>query len=306
MSSAATLPAIALMLILAPWIWTFYAASKTSLSLSLIDVGNGQSVLLSWSGPGGAQHQGRVLIDGGNAVPGIFSAGRFIVAPVLTDMAPPRLQAAINSHPDADHLGGLLYILENFSLKHYFSNGQRPIPALEKAEQAILTRTALKRETIGAGENLELAPGLRLEVLWPPPASETLPFSAKEATSNNFSLVLRLLWEDNPLALICGDAETAALRGLLQRGADLRAQVLILPHHGSKNGMTPGFYEAVRPDLALASCGFTNLWAFPARAVREALAALRIPLYSTAQYGQIRLKWSGPKARPELSLSREQ
>jgi competence protein ComEC len=304
LSSAAAWPAMALLLMLAPWVWTCYADSKTFLSLSLIDVGNGQSVLLSWKGQGGAEHQGRVLIDGGSAVPGLFSAGRFIVAPALTDMTRPRLWAAINSHPDSDHLGGLLYILENFSLEHYFSNGQRPAPALERAEQAVLRRSSLKRETLGAGEDLELAPGLRLEVLWPPPASGKLPLPAKTATSNNLSLVLRLLWEDKPLALICGDAETAALQSLLQKGADLRAQVLILPHHGSKNGMAPGFYESVRPDLALASCGFANPWGFPSRAVREALSALNIPLRSTAQYGQIRLTWKDPDSRPELRLTR--
>lgn len=296
-------PFAALLLIFAPVTAELYDTGRTSLSLTVLDVGHGQAVLVTWKGLDGECGGGRVLVDGGGAF-GAFDAGRFIVAPALTYMAKPNLKAAINSHPDADHLGGLPYILERFSVDGYFSNGERAQPFLAQREDAALAAASLKRQKLRAGDVLELAHRLRLEVLWPPEGKNAASSSAGEEKGNNLSLVLRLVWEDSSLALICGDAETSALQDMLRRAVDVRAKVLVLPHHGSRNGMAPGFYEAVNPSVALASCAFANPWGFPSRAVREALRDLAVPLYSTAQDGQIRLTWDAPGAKPEIFTAR--
>ncbi|MDR1490889.1 MAG: ComEC/Rec2 family competence protein [Desulfovibrio sp.] len=295
-------PLAALLLMFAPVAAELYDSGKTSLTLTVLDVGHGQAVLVAWKGLDGELGGGRVLIDGGGAF-GAFDAGRFIVAPALTYMARPNLKAAIYSHPDADHIGGLPYILERFSVDGYFGNGERAQPLLAQREDAALAATSLKRQKLHADDVLELARGLRLEVLWPPKERGTFA-PAEEEKGNNLSLVLRLLWEDNPLALICGDAQTPALRSMLRTVGDMRAQALVLPHHGSRNGMAPGFYEAVNPSVALASCAFANSWGFPSRAVREALQDLAVPLYSTAHDGQIRLTWDAPGARPKIFTAR--
>ncbi|MDR2800002.1 MAG: MBL fold metallo-hydrolase, partial [Desulfovibrio sp.] len=295
-------PLAALFLMLAPVAAELYDSGKTSLSLAMLDVGHGQAVLVSWKGLDGERGGGRVLVDGGGAS-GAFDAGRFIIAPALTYMARPNLKAAICSHPDADHMGGLPYILERFSVDGYFDNGERAQQSLAQREDSALAAASLKRQKLHAGDVLELARGLRLEVIWPPEERGTFA-AAEEEKGNNLSLVLRLLWEDSPLALICGDAQTPALQGMLRMAGDLRAQVLVLPHHGSRNGMAPGFYEAVNPSVALASCAFANSWGFPSRAVREALQDLAVPLYSTARDGQTRLTWDAPGAKPKIFTAR--
>ena len=332
-----------IMLLLPPGL-AVYENQRPGVRLRLLDVGQGQSALVEWSGladPGGgsAPSAGRVIVDGGGFAGDGFDVGKSIVAPALTDNALPRLDAIINTHPDADHLAGLAYVLENFRVGQYLANGDRAAPALEQRVQAALDRNGLARRVLQAGDSLDLAPDLRLEALWPngPDQRETSPPGGEKG--NNASLVLRLVWRGKGLALLCGDAEAPALRALLDglgenggalravgnsggttgqgnhgsacpdaddpgAGGPLAAQVLVLPHHGSARSLTPGFYEAVKPAVALAACGYANQWGFPSPEVREALRGLDIPLYSTAEAGQIRIVWKEPDAPPEVILTR--
>jgi competence protein ComEC len=321
-----------LAMLLLPPALALYADQQAGVRLRLLDVGQGQSVLLEWSGlpsvdaKDGLRSSGRVLVDGGGVAGDSFDVGKSIVAPVLLDNALPRLDMVINTHPDADHLAGLMYILENFSVRRYWSNGDRAAPALEKREQAALRRSGLTRMTLQAGSRLELAPELYLETLWPDAAQP--PGSPGEKKGNDASLIVRLVWRKKSLALLCGDAESSTLRTLLAKihaqsdnvsptglcnvregehnpNALLAAQVLLLPHHGSAGSMVPGFYEAVRPTIALASCGYDNQWGFPAAAIQKALQRLNIPFYDTARYGQIQISWRDPDRAPELVLARE-
>jgi competence protein ComEC len=302
------LPVCALACLVLPFV--FLNRPAPGLTLSLLDVGQGQAVLLEWTAPPEAgeiaegaasgrfpENGGRILVDGGGSNSEFFDPGRRIVAPLLTDNALPRLTAVVNSHPDADHLGGLPWIVRHFSVGRIFGNGQSPQGAL-----AVRMRDALRAggnprtETLRAGDVYEPARDLRLEVLH--------PSSGAKGTSNDLSLVLRLLWRGKALALICGDVGREVLRELMREGRDLSAQVLVLPHHGSKGAFADGFYKAVAARTALVSCSFANVWGFPSRAVRDALRDLGIPLYTTAEHGMIRLHWSDPEAEPELSLLR--
>lgn len=303
----------ALLMIALPTVSALIENERTGVRLRVLDVGQGQSVLVEWSGLGGEYNAGRVLVDGGGFSGSSFDVGKAVVGPVLTDNALPRLNMVIASHPDTDHLGGLLFILENFSVRRYIVNGSAATPALAARESAAIAASGLREEVMKAGDTLPLAPGLRLEVLWPPQEMNGADRSRqqgrkiKEESSNNRSLVLRLVWEDAPLALLCGDAEEAALQALLALHTPdrLAAQVLLLPHHGSATGFSAPFYQAVSPALALVSCGYGNRWGFPSAAVVKALRESGIPLYNTAESGQIDLRWRSPKEKPAVARARE-
>lgn len=300
-------------MVLLPIAQALHETTRTSVRLRILDVGQGQSVLLEWSGLGKECAAGRVLIDGGGFAGSGFDVGKSVVAPALTDNALVRLDMAIATHPDTDHLSGLMFIVRHFKTDRYYCNGDAPSPALAALEREALERRGLVRETLCAGDRLELAPDLKLEVLWPPRRTQNA-FSAqrgkkaKEESGNNASLVLRVVWRGVPLALLCGDIETAALEGLMaaQDNGHLAARVLLLPHHGSATSLVPEFYRAVRPYLALASCGYGNRWGFPSAAVMTALRELDIPLRSTAEFGQIGLRWTAPEEKPEISFARPQ
>lgn len=255
------------------------------LRMALLDVGQGQAVLLRL--PGGQ----RLLIDGGGSASARFDPGRAVVGPTLAWNAAPRLFAVLASHPDTDHLHGLGYILDNFAVTHVFHNGETPHA---DAARAMRIWENMDGSALHAGMTLDLPstaePPLRLEVLHPPP-----PWAENAAfAGNDNSLILRLVQGDKGLALLPGDAELPALRHVLASGRDVRAEVLILPHHGSRHSLSPEFYDAVKPRLALTSCGRNNRYNYPAPAVRRELEARSIPLRSTAAEGRLEVRWPLP------------
>jgi competence protein ComEC len=163
-----------------------------------------------------------------------------------------------------------------------------------------LNKKELAKNSLSAGQSIDLGPELRLEILHPPAAQ------SGAYKDNDLSLVARLVWRGKGLALLCADAEKAAQRELLQRydRRDLQAQILVLPHHGSAGASLKAFYEAVSPEIALAGCGYGNRWFFPAAQTRQNLADNGIKLLSTAEYGQIIIEWAGREAEMSVNSAR--
>jgi competence protein ComEC len=282
------LAASALLFLIGPGLRILNAAENTP-SLRLMDVGQGQALLIQ--APGGA----RMLIDGGGLSSPRFDTGRDLLAPALSANHAPRLEWIVNSHPDRDHVQGLFHLLTHFQVENFAGNGDTK-PVLAQTLAALLDTQAYPRHVLTAGAGIRLAQGLRVDVLHPP--------AGFKGSSNNNSLVLRLLWNDAPLALMPGDVERPAIRHMLDSGPDLRAPVLILPHHGGISSFAPELYDAVGARLALAGNGPSPR--FPAPEVRNALAARGIRLLETAVSGQIALRWKNPESPPDVCAARGQ
>jgi len=261
-------------------------AAESTPSLRLMDVGQGQALLIE---AGGA----RMLIDGGNLVSPRFDIGRDVLNPTLSANRAPRLEWIVNSHPDRDHLYGLFHLLTHFSVGHFAGNGDTR-HKLAKELAAILATQTYPQYVLVTGDSISLAQGLRVDVLHPP--------AGFKGSNNNTSLVLRLLWNDMPLALIPGDVERPAIRHMLDSGLDLRAPVLILPHHGGISSFAPELYDAVGARLALVSNGPSPR--FPRQEVRDALDARGIRLLETNVSGQIKLRWKNPESPPIIHVMR--
>ncbi len=310
---------------------------KDFVRLHALDVGQGQSILLEWSDNGKVR---RLLLDGGGVNSPGFDTGQDVIMPLLTRNRPPDVDFIVNTHPDTDHLRGLIYPAAHLRVKVFASNGgdmqghasgkgfaedlERTLAASGYVFSAGLGNgggnAEKRRELWQAPAEIELSSELKLEVLHPTPEDAAL------LRDNDASLVLRLVWRGQPLALLCGDIERKGLNRLLRRhappetgrkpdkksGAEaahapfpaLRAEVLVIPHHGSAGSYSPEFYDAVAPRLGLVSCGYGNRWNFPVAKVAAALQARGIPLRSTAQHGQITLEWNDPKAEGRISFAR--
>lgn len=257
-------------------------------SLTLLDVGQGQAALIT------LPHERRILVDGGGFGLSGFDTGKSLVVPALTWRMPPALHIIANSHPDTDHLHGLIYPLRHARVQRYAGNGLPGSPSNERLLGTALAAAGLSHEAFHAGDVLWEDNGMRLEVLHPPRGSGQEHGStgqSKPLSANNAALVLRLVQHGHGLALLMGDLERQGLRSLLRSGADLSADVLVLPHHGARSSLMPDLYAAVRPHYAISSTGQLNQWNFPSKAVRAALADVGIPLYDTAHHGQIRVHW---------------
>ncbi|MDR2726464.1 MAG: ComEC/Rec2 family competence protein, partial [Deltaproteobacteria bacterium] len=259
--------------------------------IRLLDVGQGQAVLLEWPG-------GRGLIDGGGFASTRFDSGRDVLRPILTANRPPKLDFVAVSHMDRDHSGGIFFMLENFSVPLFVAgrnedagDAAHPGRARRSITQdhirlaRVLAARPIRARAMSLGERLDLAPGLCLEALWPPPG---------RVLRGNDSLVLRLVRHGLGLALFTGDLPVKEQQAMLRLHAaqDLRADVLILPHHGSRRNLEPALYDAVRPVLALVSAGSGNAWDFPSQEVRAALAERDIPLLFTAEGGELAVSFT--------------
>lgn len=264
-----------------------HESTSDTVTIDILDVGQGQAIALS------LPDDRRLLVDGGGFNSPRFDAGRDIVAPALTANAAPRLDLVVNTHPDTDHLRGLIFIIDRFDVGGFLTNGDAPRGTNARSLSKALNRTGLTADTIHAGMALPLGEGLTLRVLHPP--------AGHRGSSNNRALVLRLEHEGRGLAVLCGDAEAPALRDILRSGIPLEAEVLVLPHHGSASSLLPAFYDAVAPKVAIASCGADNRFGFPSTPVREALAERGITLLTTADAGRIALAW-GDRGRGSLRV----
>lgn len=267
-------------------------------ALRALDVGQSQALVLDWPG-------GRLLLDGGGSLSSRFDPGRDVVAHVLTANRPPRLDLVLASHADLDHVRGLIAILETFDVGAFGRSALPFLPAGDGAasDAARLEAMRLRRRItlleLRAGEAAGLGHGLALEIVHPP---ERGRFS-----SNNGSLVVRVTRNGQGLALLCGDIQKPAIHRILKSGADIRAEVLVLPHHGSATSLSADFYRAVSPRVAFISCGAYNSFGFPRPEVLEALAQCGIPVLTTASHGELEAVWTADREQasgPRLTTAR--
>ncbi|ACL66023.1 DNA internalization-related competence protein ComEC/Rec2 [Anaeromyxobacter dehalogenans 2CP-1] len=215
------------------------ARARGGLEVIFVSVGQGDAALLRL--PDGSA----VLVDGGGAAGGGPDPGARDLVPLLRDLGVRRLEAVFVSHPHPDHVLGLEAVARAFPVARAFSNGDRGDgPARE-------VLAALSPIPLAPGEAWERA-GVRFEAL----GGDRTPFAANDA-----SLVLRATYGATSF-LFPGDVEAAGEAAAVARGG-LRADVVKIPHHGSRTSSTEPFVRAVGARWAVACLGAHNRFGFP-------------------------------------------
>jgi len=230
-------------------IFTFSAVEKKfapGARVSFLDVGQGNAVILEF--PAG----GTVLLDGGGPFSERFNVGEGIIAPFLWNQGIKALEGIAVSHPHADHYNGLAYILKHFKPKVLWVNGDRSSDPLYEEILHMAGRYGVEIRQPGKGEILYSLKGYSLKNLGLGHLPKKNSTNNTNTEINNRSLVLRL---DGPSFsfLFPGDIERDREEILLKDQLDLKAEVLLAPHHGHKNSGTRRFMEAVAPDYLIVS-----------------------------------------------------
>lgn len=255
------------------------AAPRDEVELTVLDTGMSQAVFVR-TGSGRT-----VLIDGGGSWNADYDIGRAIVGPVLSHAHPPAVDGVLLSHVDADHVRGLYHILRAFDVGWFGWSGLVDETVDSPRLLDILRAKEHRTRRFRAGDRIDIDDGLWLEVLHPDPG-EGGP------SENNTSLVLRLVRRGRGLALIPGDAEKDALERIRGRGTPLGADVLVLPHHGSRSSLDSEFLGQVHAAWAVAACGPNNRFGFPHPRVVEACRAVGAMVMTTAERGAVRFRWT--------------
>jgi competence protein ComEC len=232
--------------------------------VTVLDVGQGSSTLVEVRRPGLAAWC--ALIDGGGRPGARRDVGAEVVVPALRALGLRRLDLVLLSHADYDHRGGLPAVVRAMRPRTVLS---APVP-WDRRDRLEGLRDAARDS--GADFGLAAAgdrfgPGQALELIWPPRSRA----ARARLDGNDASLVLRLSDAGRALALLPGDIEAAGERGLVGDGADLRAALLVAPHHGSRTSSSTAFLEAVRPRLSAVSAGHRNRFGHPHPEVLERL-----------------------------------
>ena len=247
---------------------------STRPTCNFIDVGNGDAILIE--GPNGM----RMLVDGGGFHSSDFDAGKYILTPILLSKKIRTLDYVINTHPHGDHLGGLPTVIRNFTVKnfstgHYFISQEKFIDLMKLLKEKKILLKIWK-----GGDKFFLKNGLHIMVLSPDPA-------ASMEDINNASLVIKLTYNDFTI-LLPGDIGSDIEEKLVISGNDIRADVLKIPHHGSKHSSCIEFIAAVRPKLAVLSVG-KGIPGIPSHETLKRYDAFFIPLLRTDRDGMIQV-----------------
>lgn len=236
--------------------------------LVVADVGQGNAVLVRTAGHA-------LVYDTGPGYSRETDAGQRVLVPLLRALGE-RVDRVVLSHRDSDHTGGAAAVLR-------MQPGAGLLSSLEAGHPLLLLRQG---ERCLAGQAWTWD-GVRFEVLHPAPSD----YQAG-GRPNAVSCVLRV-GNGRAHALLAGDIEKAQEAALAAGGAPLRADLLLVPHHGSRTSSSEAFLAAVRPAFAVAQVGYRNRFGHPAPDVVARYRAHGIALRTSPACGA--LTWQSRK-----------
>ncbi|WP_127783474.1 ComEC/Rec2 family competence protein [Rhodococcus sp. X156] len=242
-------------------------------AMVMCDVGQGDALALA-TGEGQA-----VVVDAGPEARA--------VAGCLDRLGVQQVPLVVLTHLHADHVDGLDGVLAGRSVGAV-ALGPLHLPTGTLREvQQVADRHGVPVVQLSAGQSLQWGTALTLDVLGP---VRRVPgaLGGDEGTElNDYSVVLSARTAAGRV-LLTGDVEESGQSALLHSGADLRADVLKVPHHGSRFSV-PEFLDAVHPRLAVVSVGTGNTYGHPNAGVLDHLARQGATTVRTDQRGDIAL-----------------
>lgn len=255
-------------------LWFSIAApGEKGIELTFLDIGQGDAAVLEC--PGGFS----AVFDTGGApemTKSSYNPGERILMPFLRRKGISRIDVLLLSHAHADHIQGAEFLVNNIPVKMLVIGGQFTAdPAGARLVKAFKAK-GTKIQEVSGGDRLWFDEKTTMDVLSPPDRLTT--------DVNDDSLVVRLCYGELHV-LLTGDAGTEVLDNLPDL-SKLQAEIVKVPHHGSKNSWSEAFYRAVDPDAAVISVG-PNYFGHPAGQVLRGLGQLGVACYRTDRNGAI-------------------
>jgi competence protein ComEC len=274
--------------------WIYQRYGRKDLRVTVLDVGQGSAALLEL--PGGRC----MLVDGGGFADNtVFDVGRRIVAPFLWRKKIASVQILVLSHPNSDHLNGLVFVADRFHVQQIWCNGEAYDTAGYRQLMAVVRKRGIRRQPYSELPKSMECNGVDLRILYPPD-----DFIAKRRAEpwrdvNNNSLVLKAAFGEQSF-LFPGDIDARAEAELTKlAGKQLQSSVLLVPHHGSRSSSTPRFIDAVQPKIAVISNGWRNRYHLPHPTVIERYRSGQVRILRTDLDGAVTFVTDGR----QLSLS---
>lgn len=251
------------------------------LQVMFFDVGQGDAIFIE------TPYAHQILIDGGSDSQTTNKLGK--VMPFWDRT----LDLVILTHPDKDHIAGLIDVLKEYKVENVLWTGvEKDTKLFEKWEQVLE-----EESKEGARVGIAHAPQ---KVVWSKSKSSFIDIlyplenlqGENPPDTNNTSLVSKLVF-GNASFLLPGDISYKTEKSLLAEGINLRADILKVAHHGSKFSSARPFLAAASPELAVIEVGRENRYGHPTQEVIERFEELQIPILRTDQNGDILIRSDG-------------
>ena len=264
---------------------------KPTWSMTVIDVGQGDSILLRTPG------NRYILVDAGDKDRN--DSGKDIIVPFLHHIGVQHLDALVITHAHKDHFGGAASILRMFPVKEVWTNecshtvdGAEWRDVVEEAVERKIPVREIRRGFIWRENFFEL------QAVHPKKLSD----ASKECHDlNEASITLRASGLGHS-AIVTGDLTVPGEKTILGSRAYIKSDILKLGHHGSKTSSSGNFLTAVGPQVAIISSGRRNKFRHPHKQVTDRLDSLQIPYLNTAKNGTVTVTFSEDSVNVETML----
>jgi len=235
-----------------------------------IDVGQGDSILLQ------TPNNKTMLIDGGT------NAGGDKVVSFLKARGITKLDYVVATHPDADHIGGLIPVLNNFKVSNFIDSGKAHTTQTYYNLLQLVDTKNIPYTIATTGQKINIDSSITVQVL----------HANKNASdSNDASIVLKATYNGVSF-LLMGDADTN-IEASIMANYNVKATVLKAGHHGSNTSSSAKFISNVKPATTILSYGKGNTYGHPHADVVTRLKNVGSKIYSTAASGNITVTTNG-------------
>ncbi len=239
------------------------------LEVHFIDVGQGDSIFIKTP-------EKNILIDGGGR-------GNTVVN-YLRNQGVESLDLVIGTHPHADHIGGLINVMQAIPVKEIIDPGVAHTTVTFEDYLDVIDEKDIIFTEGRAGMKRDLGSGAEMKIIHP-----TSPSSSH---LNDASIVCRVTFGEVSF-MFTGDAEQGAESQILNRGYELKSDILKVGHHGSRTSTTPPFLSAVSPSTAIIMCGAGNTYGHPHEETLNTLSDAGVDIYRTDKQGSIVITTDG-------------
>jgi competence protein ComEC len=249
------------------WWWL---NKPTPFTVTFFDVGEGESALVQT--PSGQN----ILIDGGPSAAVLQKLGGAL------PWTKRNIDLIILSHPHADHITGVIKVLERYKVRQVLTTD-----VLHTTPEYIAFLKLIKDKKIPlaiarTGQNIKLASGVSVDILWPP-----ISYAGQQVDDLNSTSIVNKINFGETSVLFTGDTPIVNEQALITTSTNLRSQILKVAHQGSRTSSSEEFLRAVAPEFAVISVGKDNRFGHPHQEVLERLKNLSIKIFRTDIDGDI-------------------
>lgn len=244
--------------------------TRTNLTMSVIDVGQADAILLEKDGI-------ELLVDAGISMKGSSESEKNLID-YLGDK---EIEYVLVTHQDYDHIGNAEYVLANHNVSKFYDNGHVHTSKTYENLMAYVVDNNLDYEVLRTGDVLDIWDDITVTVVSPKRLTDDV---------NEDSIVLLVDYDDVEI-LLTGDAGVSVEPAVAKLVGDI--DILKVGHHGSDSSSADEFLKSIKPEISIISVGEGNSYGHPTESVLDRLTACGSEIYRTDVDGTIVVETDG-------------